>query len=132
MYLPPKALLPQFLPPSAYALDKLPVWQGDHYQAVLSAESRGADTEDPGLLGQGGLLSWGKMVSELGWENEGHGLQAEDRKHKGLPKRAKRVHRHPGGGRGTAHPERMLSGQWAERKPYGRDQEAVRQAQARP
>lgn len=58
-------------------------------------------------------------------------FQAEDGKHKGLLKRAKRVHRHPRGERGTAHPERILSGQWAELKPYGRDQEAIRQAQAR-
>lgn len=52
-------------------------------------------------------------------------FQAENRKHKG-------VHSHPGGKEGTTHPERMLSGQWAELRPCGRDREAVRQAQARP
>lgn len=59
-------------------------------------------------------------------------FQAENRKHKGLWKRAKSLHSHPGGKGGTTHPERMLRGQWAELRPCGRDQEAIRQAQDRP
>lgn len=58
-------------------------------------------------------------------------FQAENRKYKGLPKRAKRAHSHPEGDGDTVFPEGSLRGQWTELGLRGRDRKAKRRAQAR-
>lgn len=102
------------------------------------AQREGEQTpEEPGLsgpptLGQGGLLGWRKVASELDLENEGYGFPGREQETQGLHKRAKRAHHHPRGEMDTAHLAGTLSGQWAELRPCSRDWEAMRRARARP